>query len=424
MAVDPVEAFKAHKSNDPIAGELGRTSFGSDQDPFKDRPRSRFARIEPPLEQAYYAKNLELIRLSLQEYGLGAVIIFDPENIFWLTGYRSIGYFTFQCIVVLGSGKPIMVSRRVNQANALSNELIDHFVPVDDTDDPVQVLASFLKGKTEQSIAIGVETGSTYLSVDTYLALMALIPNRLVTWTGVAEKARTIKSPEQLQFMRHAAEAAVSGLDAAIKAIAPGRSENDLAAAMLHGTTAAGSEYTRVPLVVTGQATGVCFTTWQRRTIRKGDVVFLEAAANINRYHAMVARSCTVGPASPDQKRIAAVTIEALNRTIDAIRPGVTSGAVDAVCRGVFEAAGVGKYFDHRTGYAIGIGFPPNWAEGRFLALKPNDSTVLVPGMTFHIVPTIFMEEFGFMTSESVAVTESGCEVLTRYPRQLFEVEV
>ena len=385
---------------------------------------SRFARIEPPFEPAYYARNLELVRSSLEASGLGAAIIFDPENIFWLTGYRSIGYFTFQCIVVLRSGRPVMVSRRVNQAIALSNDLIDHFVPVEDTDDAVQILAAFVREKVDRAVDIGVETASTYLSVDSYLALRASIPNNLIGWGGVAEKARSVKSTEQLQFMRQAAKAAVSGLDAAVKAIAVGRTENDLAAAMLFGSTSAGSEYTRVPLVVTGQATGVCFTTWQRRTIQRGDVVFLEAAANINRYHAVIGRTCTVGPASSDHKRFAGITIEALNRAIDAIRPGATSATVDAACRRVFENAGVAEYFDHRTAYAIGIGFPPNWAEGRFLALKPNDPTVLEPGMTFHIVPSLFMPSYGFMTSESVAVSDTGCEVLTEYPRQLLEVEI
>ena len=192
---------------------------------------------------------------------------------------------------------------------------------------------------------------------------------------------------------------------------------------MLHGATAAGSEYTRVPLVVVGQATGVCFTTWQRRPIRSGDVVFLEAAANINRYHAIIARTCIAGTPTAEHRRFADLVIESLNRAIDAIRPGVTSGEVDAACRGVFEKAGIGHYFDHRTAYAIGIGFPPNWAEGRFLSLRPGDPTVLEPGMTFHVVPSLFMPEYGFCFSESVAVTDAGCEVLTDYPRRLIEAE-
>ena len=383
-----------------------------------------FARNEPPFAPAYYAANLELVRSDLLRHGMGAVLIFDPENIYWLTGYRSIGYFTFQCVVVLQSGGPVMVSRRVNRAIALSNQCIAEFVAIEDTEDAVEVLGRFIHLRVQPSLDIGAETACTFLSVDAYLSLGAALPNALVRWGGIAERARCIKSPEQLDCMRQAATAAVAGLDSAVKAIAPGRTENDLAAAMLYGSTSAGSEYTRVPLVVTGQATGVCFTTWQRRTVHQGDVVFLEAAANINRYHAMIGRSCTVGPATPEHRRFAGITVEALNRAIDAIRPGVTSGAVDAACRKVFETAGVAEYFNHRTGYAIGIGFPPNWAEGRFLALKPDDPTVLEPGMTFHIVPSIFMADYGFMTSESVAVTEKGCEVLTQYPRKLLEIEI
>lgn len=384
----------------------------------------QYARMQLAFPRSTYLANLALIQADMRERELAAVALFDPESIYWLTGYRSIGYFTFQCTIVLPDGAPIMVSRQVNHAIALANDNIADFVAIEDTTDPVDILSGFLKSRVASAGAIGLETASTYLSVQSYKRLEAAMPGRFVDWGGVIEKARTIKTPDQLSFMRQAAKAAVAGIDAAVKAVKPGCTENDLAAAMLHGATKAGSEYTRVPLVVTGQASGVCFTTWERREVKRGDVVFLEAAANINRYHAMIGRNCTVGPATADQKHHAQVVIDALNRAIDAIRPGVTSGAVDAACRAVFENAGLGRYFDHRTAYGIGIGFPPNWAEGRFLALKPDDPTPLEPGMTFHLVPSIFMPQFGFMTSESVAVTEQGCEVLTCYPRQLIEIEI
>ncbi len=320
-------------------------------------------------------------------------------------------------------GTVSLVSRQVNHAVALANANIPDFVAIDDVSDPATILVDFLR-KALPGQTIGLEVSSTSLSVAVWRQLDRAMPGAFVDWGGFVEEQRKIKTPSQLGYMRLAGEAAVAGIDAAIRAIAPGRTENDLAAAMLHGATAAGSEYTRVPLVSVGDASGVCFTTWERRPMKAGDLVFLEAAANINRYHAMIARNCTVGPASAEQKRLAQLPIDALDRTIEAIRPGVTSGEVDAVCRSVFEQAGYANYFDHRTAYAIGIGFPPNWAEGRFLALKPGDPTRLEPGMTFHLVPSMFMPEGGYMASESVAVTEDGCELLTNYPRQLFEIEL
>lgn len=382
-----------------------------------------YATMELPFGPETYAANLSLLAQDIQAQGLSAAILFDPENIYWLTGYRSIGYFTFQCLVVSPDGGIAMVSRQVNHAVATGNRNIARFVAIDDISDPVDVLTSYLKDILPSG-RIGLETASGYLSVAAYKQLQARMGPRLADWQGPMEEARKIKTPAQLGFMRQAAHAAVAGIDAAVRAIAVGATENDLAAAMLHGATKAGSEYTRVPLVAVGRASGVCFTTWQRRELKRGDLVFLEAAANINRYHAMISRNCVVGRATERQRFLARTVIAALDAAIDAIRPGVTSAQVDQACRAVFERAGLGHYFDHRTAYGIGIGFPPNWAEGRFLALRPDDPTVLEPGMTFHLVPSLFMPEGGFMASESVAVSEDGCEVLTRYPRELIEIDV
>ena len=384
---------------------------------------TRCAPVAMPFPASYYRGNLALIQRDIAEKGLGAVAIFDPESIFWLTGYRSIGYFTFQCVVVKREGGPMMVSRLVNKTIAELNPAIAAFVGVDDTQDSIAVLAQAMNAHIAKGEAIGVETSATYLSVLSWKALSRSVSSELRDWGGVIERARMLKTPEQLNYMRDASRASVAGLDAAVNAIVPGCTENDLAAAMLHGSTAAGSEYTRVPLVVAGKATGVCFTTWERRPVRRGDVVLLEAAANINRYHAIIARTCTAGPATPDQRRWSDLVLESLDRAIAAMRPGVTSGEVDAACRSVYEKAGVAKHFDHRTAYAIGIGFPPNWAEGRFLSIRPDDPTVLEPGMTFHVVPSLFLPDFGVWFSESVAITDHGCEILTDYPRKLIEVD-
>src|SRR5262249_29554108 len=160
---------------------------------------------------------------------LAALAIFDPESIYWLTGYRSIGYFTFQCLVVQPEGSPTLVSRRVNRQVALGNENIPKFVAIEDTDDPIALLARFLSAGVGTGGAIGAETGAWYFTVQAWKALTKALPGReIVDWGGVIEQARSIKTPAQLTLMRRAAEAAVAGLDAAVKAVRPGCTENDL----------------------------------------------------------------------------------------------------------------------------------------------------------------------------------------------------
>jgi Xaa-Pro dipeptidase len=118
---------------------------------------------------------------------------------------------------------------------------------------------------------------------------------------------------------------------------------------------------------------------------------------------------------------MAEVSKEGLNLAIEAIKPGVTAGEVDRVCRDHIRKAGYAEYFQHRTGYSIGIGFPPDWGEGRTQSIKEGDPTPLQPGMVFHLIPDLkVVNEGGVVFSETVLVTEKGHEVLTRYPQELF----
>jgi Xaa-Pro dipeptidase len=134
-------------------------------------------------------------------------------------------------------------------------------------------------------------------------------------------------------------------------------------------------------------------------------------------------RTVSVGKPSAEVETIAAVVIDGLNAAIATIRPGVTAGEVDAACRGEFIKAGIDQHFPHRTGYSIGIAFPPDWGEGHIMSLKSDDPTILQPNMTFHMPPgALVYGKYGIGFSETVRVTHNGCEVLTKFPRDLHVV--
>ena len=93
---------------------------------------------------------------------------------------------------------------------------------------------------------------------------------------------------------------------------------------------------------------------------------------------------------------------------------------MDKACRGTIAKAGFGRYFTHRTGYSIGIAFPPDWGEGHIMSLKDGEQMVLRERMTFHMVPaTLVYGQHGIGVSETVLVTRDGCEVLGDSPREL-----
>ena len=377
-----------------------------------------------PFDPSLYQARLELVQRELRARELSALLLFNPENIYWLTGYQTIGYFTFQALLVSCDGLPEIVGRVVNRDLALAHPTIGGFVSVNDTDDPMEILGSKLVSTLPGGSVIGLETTAGNFSIAEHQQLMGKVNFRMAPCNGLIEPHRIVKSDEEINRLQHAARCAEDGLAAAIDAIEPGRTENDIAAAMFYAAISRGSEYLgHPPLVVAGETTALCFAMWRRREIRSGDVVLLESAGCIDRYHSILSRPVVVGKPTRRQVEAADALQGVLESAIESIRPGMTSGEVDRACRKVVEQRGLGDYFRHRSAYGIGIGFPPNWSEGHIYAIRPDDPLVLQENMTFHVIPTLFVDDFGMCFSDSVRVTADGCELLTHFERKLFVVD-
>ena len=376
-----------------------------------------------PFDSSVYARRLQDIQSELAQRNLSGWLLFDPENIFWLTGYQTIGYFTFHCLFIGRDAQPVVIGRVVNRDLAMAHGTLGGFKAIVDTASPVDILADYLNASLSTAVPLGIETRSTNCSVQDFLELESKLDVQLEACNGMIEDRRVIKTDAEIACMRQAARAAEAGLRAAIDVIEPGKTENDVAAAMFQANIAAGSEYLgHPPLVVAGETTGLCFAMWRRREIRSGDIVLLEAAGCVNRYHAMLSRPVVVGTPTAEHRQAADALQGVLEAAVETIKPGLTAGEIDVACRSVVEKLGLGRYFKHRSAYGIGIGFPPNWSEGHIYAIRPDDERVIQPNMTFHVIPTLFFETFGMCFSDSVRVTETGCELLTDFPRQFFEV--
>jgi len=225
----------------------------------------------------------------------------------------------------------------------------------------------------------------------------------------------------QIEKMREAARITAIGMKAALAACRVGVTENDVAAAAMDALVRAGSEYfPSDPIVTSGFRAGIPHTTFERRRLERGDTVLLEMTGAFGRYVGPLMRAVSLGEPTPKVRKMADLCVEGLNRAIAAIRPGVTAGQVDDACRTVMEEAGMYESFRKRTGYSVGLAFPPNWNEGHIISLGRDDPTVLEPGMVFHMPPAL--RDYGVSCvgfSETVAVTAEGCNVLTTSPRAL-----
>lgn len=367
-----------------------------------------------------YAQRMRRARARLSAAGIDVMIVTGPENIFWLTGQQTPGYYTFQALLLPVEGAPVFVIRQLEYFNFIANTFISDAAVYLDGDNPVDFLLRMLQQNHWLNKRIGIDKRGWFLPISVYEALQDKL-GRLADCAGVIEPLRAVKSPAELEKIAAAARYVDAGMAAGIAAIRAGTDENALVAAMMGAAIAAGSEYVGMePLVSSGPRSGVPHGTWRRRVLRAGDPVFLEMSAAHDRYHAALMRSAWLGQPPALALEMEKVCQEALQAALDTIRPGVACEVPHLACQQVIDRAGFSHNFKKRTGYSIGVSFAPDWGEGGILSLYTGVTTELQPGMTFHIPPALrIYGEFTVGVSETVTVTNSGYRQLGALSRPL-----
>ena len=362
-------------------------------------------------------------RALLAKAGIDVMVVTGPENIFYLTGQQTPGYYTFQALVLPVEGEPAFVIRQLEYFNFIANTFIADAEVYQDGDQPVNFLVNVIKARGWAAKRIAIDKRGWFLPVATYEALQDKL-GKLHDGAGIIEQLRIVKSAAELEKIATAASYVEAGMRAGLAAVKLGASENDLVSAMVGTSIAAGSEYVGMePLVSVGRRSGVPHGTWRRGRIGADDPAFLEMAASHDRYHAALMRSAWIGAMPQRAIDMEKTCQDGLSAALEAIKPGAPCEAPHLACQRIIDRAGYTDNFKKRVGYSIGIAFAPDWGEGGVLSLYTGVTTELRPGMTFHL--PVAMRDFGQFTvgvSETVIVTETGCRPLSTIDRSILRV--
>jgi len=379
--------------------------------------------IGVPFTQEEYGRRLKKVRSIMEKKCIELLMVRDPVNIHYLTGSNTLGLSNYEIFFIPLEGDPMLLVRFLERQIALVTSWIKDVRTWEDHKNPYTVTRDIMVEKGWLDKKVAFKKSNKYMSVKDYSLLTGTLGIELIDGSGIVEEVRMIKSPAEIEFLRRAARFTEAGMKAGMENLAAGKTENDVVAEICKAMIGAGSEYTcDAPIMTAGWKSGVPHTTFTRFKMQKGDAVLFELGGNYNRYTAALMRSAVIGRQyNPKIKLMHDICVEALEAAIDAIKPGVTSGKVDEACRSVIEKAGYYENFRKRTGYSIGSGYPPSWMEAHIIDLKKDDPRVLAQGMVFHIPPALReYNKFGVGVSETVLVTENGCEVLTNFPRELY----
>ena len=389
--------------------------------------------IEPSLNfsRAEFAERLHKTREAMERLGVDLLVVTDPSNMNWLTGYDGWSFYVHQCVLVAKDGEPIWYGRGQDAQGAYRTAYMghdniigyaDHYVQSTERH-PMDFLAQVIVERGWAKGAIGVEMDNYYFSAAAFASLQKHLPNTLFKdATALVNWLRAVKSPTELDYMRKAGKIVEAMHRRIVETIEPGMRKNDLVAeiydAGLRGVDGIGGDYAAiVPLLPSGQDAAAPHLTWDDKPLKKGEGTFFEIAGCYKRYHCPLSRTVFLG--KPNQAFLDAekATLEGMEAGLAAAKPGNVCEDIANAFFSVLKRYGIVK--DNRTGYPIGVSYPPDWGE-RTMSLRPGDRTELKPGMTFHFMTGLWLETMGLEITESIAITQTGVECLSSVPRQLF----
>ncbi|KVK95564.1 ectoine hydrolase DoeA [Burkholderia territorii] len=386
-------------------------------------------------ERSEYAARIAKTRTAMQQAGIDLLIVTDPTNMAWLTGYDGWSFYVHQCVLLPMDGEPVWYGRGQDANGAKRTVFMAHDNIVGYPDHYVQSTArhpmdylstEVIAARGWSTLRIGVELDNYYFSAAAYASLRKHLPAaRWVDATALVNWQRAVKSPREIEYMRVAARIVERMHAHIVDTIEPGMKKSDLVAQIyatgIGGADGFGGDYPAiVPLLPTGADAAAPHLTWDDSVFARGAGTFFEIAGCYRRYHCPLSRTVYLGKPPAHFIEGERAVVEGIEAGLAAAKPGNVCEDIANAFFAVLRRAGIDK--DSRCGYPIGASYPPDWGE-RTMSLRPGDRTVLEPGMTFHFMPGLWLDDWGLEITESILITETGVETFCNVPRKLFVKE-
>jgi Xaa-Pro aminopeptidase len=351
-----------------------------------------------------YKLRQDKLRESVSTAQLEALLVSHLPNIRYLCGFT-------------GSAGLLLVGARHSvfftdfRYNSQAHEEVKGAKIVIGRKSSLELLAQYLsrKRKASRSWAIGIE--AEHLTVAEKKRLSRFLPSdiRVKDAPAMVEPLRLIKDDEELARIRDAVELGGRLFERALTVLRVGVTEVEVAAEMELMARRRGAEAMSFPTIIaSGPRSALPHGRASAESIPSGGFVVCDFGVILAGYCSDQTRTVWVGPVSSEAGRVYGAVLEAQLAAVDAVRPGVTAGDVDAAARNVLKKAGLAEYFTHSTGHGVGLEIH----EAPRIAAGQKD--VLQPGMVITIEPGVyFAGKWGIRIEDMVAVTSVGHELLT-----------
>ncbi|KRL04248.1 M24 family metallopeptidase [Liquorilactobacillus oeni] len=346
------------------------------------------------------------LRSEMEKMSVDAFLITNPVNIFYLSG------FTGDAGVAL-----VTEDNQYLITDSRFGEQIKSQVKYWSCEITREYLKTACHLVTEKHLLAMAFEGS--LSYNEYEVLDENAVSDIVAFDGVIEKLRSVKDTQEIALLRKSCSLAGLGYQKFLETVAKGQTEIEAANELdyiMKKLGAAESSFSTI--VASGNRSSLPHGTASMRKLRQNDIVTLDFGYFYQGYTSDVTRTFSIGPQISDVRDTYQTVLRAQEKTIEAIRPGITGSQLDRIGRSLITEAGYGKFFNHGMGHGIGMSIHelPNIGMGY--------EDILVPGQVITIEPGVYIpNKAGIRIEDDVLVTESGYEILTDFSKEYFEIK-
>ncbi|MGK6355153.1 M24 family metallopeptidase [Sphingomonas sp. DT-207] len=356
-------------------------------------------------------------RALMKANGIGAVLIEPGSSLLYFTAVRWGRSERLTAAILPVEGEPCIVTPFFEEPSVRESLGVPAEVRVwQEDEDPLAVVAGFLKDRKLAGRPIGIEETVRFFAVD---GLKRVLPEvKIVSANPVVRGCRMIKTPREIALMQLATDVTIAAYRWTHPRIEAGMTPRDIAALMSAATRKLGGS-NEWNLILLGEAAAYPHGTGKPQKVVPGEVVLMDCGCSVQGYQSDVSRSFVFGTPTAEQRKVWDQVARGQQVALAAARLGTPAGQVDDAVRRYYATLGYGPDYklpglSHRTGHGIGMdGHEP-------VNLVRGERTPLAPGMCFSNEPGIYIPgSFGIRLEDCFHMTESGPKWFSEPPKSI-----
>ncbi len=379
-----------------------------------------------------YRHRCELLLGHVQQGALNGVVLFDPDYIYYYSGFYFIPTERPMAFVMNSKGDVGLFVPRLEVEHAKSQTVVnrvDHYIEYPHNPHPMHGLVEMLKDMGIEGEIMADHDGYPWLFGYRGPALSELLSVQVSNARAFVEDQMMVKSEAELRLIQESCVWGNLAHTLLQRYTRPGLTETEVTQRACNEATSAMLD--AIGPVYRGQSPyySGALATYRGQIGRNGsmphshgnnivfhagDTLVTGAGSAVWGYLSELERTMFIGQPNDEQKRLFDHMVALQDLALDAIKPGVLCSEVDRTVRAYYEEHDLMDHWKHHVGHTVGI----RYHEGPFLDI--GDDTKILPGMVFTVEPGLYSPKWGgFRHSDTVVVTQDGVYMMTYYPRDL-----